>query len=63
MTKLSIIVPAYNSKKTITKTLSSINSILNDDIELIVVNDGSTDGTDKIIEQYIKASSKNTSYY
>ena len=50
MIKLSIIIPAYNSEKYILKCL---NSILNDkfsDLEVIVVNDGSKDRTNEIIE-------------
>lgn len=50
MTKLSIIIPAYNSEKF---ALDCLNSILEDefsDFEVIVVNDGSTDKTKEIVE-------------
>jgi len=53
----SIIIPAFNAEKTIEKT---INSLLNQSIkpaEIIVVNDGSTDLTQKILE---KIAVKNT---
>lgn len=49
--KISVIIPAYNSEKTIAHT---INSVLNQsftDLELIVINDGSQDSTLDIIKQ------------
>ena len=47
---ISVIIPTYNREKTI---LRSINSVLNQtykDIEVIVVDDGSTDNTKTIVE-------------
>lgn len=49
--KLSIIVPAYNVENYIKKTLNSIINQTFKDFELIIINDGSTDGTQKIIEE------------
>lgn len=49
--KLSIIVPAYNVENYIKKTLNSIINQTFKDFELIVINDGSTDDTQKIIEE------------
>ena len=40
---ISIIVTVFNKDKYIEKTLSSIISQMNDQTELIVINDGSTD--------------------
>lgn len=52
--KLSIIIPIYNGEKTINKCLDSIiNQNLND-IEIILVNDGSNDNTEKICNEYKK---------
>lgn len=48
----SIIIPAYNSEKTIRKCLDSVVSQTVRDFEVIVVNDGSTDGTQEICEWY-----------
>lgn len=45
MIKFSIIIPAYNVEKYIARTLLSILSQNNGGIEVIVVNDGSTDQT------------------
>lgn len=63
MYKLSIIVPVYNRETTIKRCLDSIVNQLNKDIELIVINDGSTDNTDEIIKEYIKNNSTNIQYY
>lgn len=49
---ISIIVPAYNAEKYIGKCLDSLLSQTYKDIEIIVVNDGSTDATEEIIKQY-----------
>lgn len=50
---LSIIVPAYNVELFIVGTLDMIFSQLTRQTELIIIDDGSTDGTYKVIEEYI----------
>ncbi len=52
--KISIIVAAYNIEKYIRRCLLSISEQSMKDIEIIVVNDGSTDNTLNIIEEIIK---------
>ena len=49
--KLSIIIPVYNEKQTIQKLLNKIYKLKNIKKEIIVVNDGSTDGTRAILEK------------
>lgn len=49
---LSVIVPAYNCEETISQTLDSILSQKSKDLEIIIVNDGSTDNTEKICLEY-----------
>ena len=49
---LSIIVPVYNVKKYLKQCLDSILNQKFQDFELVLVNDGSTDGCDKICQEY-----------
>jgi O-antigen biosynthesis protein len=50
---VSIILPVYNGEKFIGEAIDSILAQTYTDFELIVVNDGSTDNTGLIIDQYI----------
>src|SRR5437016_9062734 len=50
--KISIITVCYNSVATIEDTLQSIARQIHPDVEHIVVDGGSTDGTREIIDQY-----------
>lgn len=52
--KISVIIPAYNVEKYILKALNSVVNQTYHDIELIVVNDGSTDKTLNIVENFWK---------
>lgn len=49
---ISIIVPVYNAEKTISKCLDSLINQTKKELEFIIVNDGSTDDTEKIIKSY-----------
>src|ERR1044071_8840378 len=49
---VSICMPAYNAAKYIDATLESILNQTYENIEIIVVNDGSTDGTKEILTKY-----------
>lgn len=48
----SVIIPVYNVEKYITKCLKSILNQTYSDYEIIIVNDGSTDSSIKILEKY-----------
>ena len=50
--KVSIVVPVYNCEKFISKCLESIISQSYKNIEIILVNDGSSDDSEKIIKNY-----------
>lgn len=52
--KVSVIVPVYNVEKFIGKCLDSLVNQTLKDIEIIVVNDGSPDNSQKIIDKYTK---------
>ena len=50
--KISIIVPVYNGEKYIKKCIDSLIKQTYENIEIIVINDGSTDNTKAICESY-----------
>lgn len=62
MVKVSVIVPVYNVERYIRKCLESLVNQTLYDIEIIVVNDGSTDLSKNIIEEYTNQYS-NVKYY
>ena len=49
---ISIIITAYNAEKTIEKCISSILENDYNNYEIIIVNDGSTDKTEQIVELF-----------
>ena len=52
MNSISVIVPIYNSEAYLNKCIDSLINQTKKDIEIILVNDGSTDASDKIIKSY-----------
>lgn len=59
--KVSIIIPIYNSEKYLKQCLESIINQTYKNIEIICINDGSTDNSEKIIKDYLKTN-KNITY-
>lgn len=57
MAMVSIIVPAYNAQDTVGRCIESILTQTYQDFELILVDDGSSDDTPKILDEYAQ---KNT---
>lgn len=53
MPKVSVIVPFYNAKIYLKKCLDSLLNQTLKDIEIILVNDGSTDGSEDIVKEYL----------
>ena len=52
MPKIAVIIPVYNNSFSIAKTLSSALQQTFTDFEVIIINDGSTDQSLKIIKKY-----------
>lgn len=52
MCLLSIIIPNYNNEKYISRCLNSILCADSDEFEVIVVDDGSSDGSVKVLQSY-----------
>lgn len=59
---LSVVVPVYNTQKYVVETLQSIVSSFDDDYEVIVVNDGSSDGSHEAILKWISSNDFNVVY-
>lgn len=53
MIKVSIIIPCYNSELYIEQCLKSILKQADNNIEIICIDDGSTDNTAEVVKQYI----------
>lgn len=51
--KYSIIIPVYNSEKTIKRCIESITSQKRTDVEIIIINDGSTDMSESICNKML----------
>ncbi len=56
--KISIIIPAYNEEKNIISTLQCVCNQTLDDIEIICVDDKSTDSTFELIKNYSEKDSR-----
>ncbi len=54
MLKLSIIIPVYNGEKYISSLIKNLNIVINDDIEVIFVENGSKDNTYNLLKEYSK---------
>ena len=62
MPKISVIIPVYNTEKYIEKCLESLAKQTMQDFEVIIVNDGSTDNSKKVIKDYMKNSNLDIRY-
>lgn len=60
--KVSIIVPVYNAEKFLKKCIESIVDQTLEEIEIILINDGSTDNSSIICEEYSKKFPKKIRY-
>jgi glycosyltransferase involved in cell wall biosynthesis len=53
--RVSVVVPSYNAGKTLDETLRSVRSQTHQDLEIIVVDDGSTDDTAAVAQRHADA--------
>jgi glycosyltransferase involved in cell wall biosynthesis len=60
---ISVIIPVYNQADKITKTLDSLIRQTYSDIEIILVNDGSTDDLDGVLENYFRNLNSQTTFW
>ena len=58
MPKVSVIIPVYNVEPYLRQCLDSVVNQTLKDIEIICINDGSTDGSGKILEEYAAKDSR-----
>ena len=63
MSKVSIIVPVYNTADKLERCLDSLVNQTNEDIEIVIINDGSTDNSEEIIKKYEEKYKDIISYY
>lgn len=59
-TLVSVVIPAYNAQATIADTLRSVQAQTHRALEIIVVNDGSTDATVAIAQEFAERDSRIT---
>jgi cellulose synthase/poly-beta-1,6-N-acetylglucosamine synthase-like glycosyltransferase len=52
---VSVLIPAYNEEKVIERSLQSVWNNTYENIEIIVISDGSTDGTASAVQRYINS--------
>jgi len=52
MMKVSVLMPTYNDSKYIGRAIESVLSQRGVDVELIIINDGSTDETEEVVHSY-----------
>lgn len=63
MPLISVIICVYNAEKYLYDALDSIEHQSYNHIELVIINDGSTDSSDSIIESFIQLSRLKVVYY
>lgn len=51
---VSVIIPVYNASSTLLVTLESVRNQIYDHFEIIIVNDGSKDSSEQLINDYIE---------
>jgi glycosyltransferase involved in cell wall biosynthesis len=52
MTLVSVVVPAFNAEDTLSETLDSVRAQTHSDLEILIVDDGSTDSTPDVAQRF-----------
>ncbi|MCF7819995.1 MAG: glycosyltransferase family 2 protein [Candidatus Pacebacteria bacterium] len=60
---ISVIIPVYNQAKELKETLKSLIKQSYQDLEIIIVNDGSSDGVEKVFQDFISQQETSLSFY
>lgn len=55
---VSVVIPAFNAEQFLERTLSSVQRQTYENIEIIIVNDGSTDTSEQILAKYAASDSR-----
>ncbi len=59
---ISIIIPVYNQATKLINTLASLNAQTYRDFEVIIVNDGSSDGVETLVGKFLQKTNPDNSY-
>ena len=63
MKKISVIIPVYNTEKYLKRCFDSVIAQEYKDLELVIINDGSTDNSEQLINEYKTKYPELISYY
>jgi glycosyltransferase involved in cell wall biosynthesis len=61
--KISVVIPCYNECETVAEIVSAVRTVPLSDIEIIVVDDGSTDGSRTILKRNVEAIADRVIYH
>jgi len=61
--RFTVAIPTYNRKELISRTLKSLEDQTFKDFEVVIIDDGSTDGTDEYIKEYMEDSNMDIRYF